>query len=375
MSEWFSVLAVFWALWALDGVKLGRVRLFSLGGLGPRWRIRYSRWSRPGLLPFGARVQMADVPLALSPAGVCNVPVGAAGRPTQPPAAPKAWRWAEVRDVGVAQGWIFINGQRFCADSGHVTAPQLLALAGLAPDRREGRIRRLVGRWFRVDHLRRRLQVLRRRTRLAAALNSASLAGFAGITIYIGADVASHLSPQWSTAIANALPVILIALLLLHVAAMISAWRAARRLRPVGLTKRGANLFSAALLPPQAMRLRTLLAEGYFPAQHPLAAILAFGGATDRAAWAFHAIADRRWPLLAPGDALGRDITQWFGSVLDAELGPRLAAAGVSTESLLAAPVADAPASCSYCPRCRDQFVAGSTTCPHGIALQPVRRS
>ena len=63
-------------------------------------------------------------------------------------------------------------------------------------------------------------------------------------------------------------------------------------------------------------------------------------------------------------------ITTWFGRALREKLEVALARAGIAVDPLFAAPAAANRKSFSYCPRCRDQFVAGCTTCPHGIVLE-----
>ena len=379
MSEWVSVLAVFWLLWAADGVRLGPRRVFSFVA-GP-WRRRtarsaYSRLSVPGVSPLGWRMTAADVPVALSPAGVSNEPAGAAGRPVETPPRVLAWRWEDVRETAVAQGSIFVNGERFCADTGHVSAPQLLALARLAPAARDKKIRALISRWFRIANLRRRQRVLLARTRTLAALNTIAWTVLAGLTVYVAGDVAARLPARWSATLADALPALLLGVLGLHLAATVMAFRVVRRLRPVTAEKRRANLLSALLLPPQALRLRALLGEGFFPPQHPLAVALSVGRPDARTEAAFHVLADLRWPLRGQASpALAHDIAAWFRAELEREIVPRLAAAGVAVDALLAPPEPDAPASCSYCPRCRDQFVAGPAACPHGVPLRPLGRS
>src|SRR5262249_25387935 len=118
MSEWASVLIVFWVVWALDGVRVGRQRTFAMvGGVCARGRgvrVGFSRLSMPGVSPAAWRATLPDVPLTLSPIGVSNRPAGSAGRPAEGPALAQAWRWEEVREVGVARGAIYINGVHFC---------------------------------------------------------------------------------------------------------------------------------------------------------------------------------------------------------------------------------------------------------------------
>lgn len=378
MSEWISVIAVFWILWAIDGVKITPRAMFTVVG-GGWWRaggVAFRRVSWPGWWPARWRVMVTDVPLTLSPAGVCNRPAGSAGRPTEAPVRAQTWRWEEVRDVGLAKGWIYINGARFCPDTGHVTAPQLLGLAPLAVGLREKRIRELLGRWFRPAHVRRRAQVLAGRTRVVAGLNLVFLAGCGLLSVFAAGVIASRLSDGSVERVATILPWFLLGMVAVHFGAVIAAWRLVRRLKAVAPEKRRTNLLSALLMPPQAMRLRALLGDGFFPPQHPLAVIVAWGGERAKAAWAFNAIADLRWPIGTGDDSpLAGEITGWFRAELEVRVEAMLRRANLGSETLLAAPPADAPGSCSYCPRCRDQFVGGVQRCPHGVALCPVRRS
>ena len=377
MSEWISVIAVFWILWVIDGARLAARAIFSV--VGGRWwrvgRVAFGRLSRPDWWPWGWRVTMTDVPLTLSPVGVCNRSAGSAGRPTDAPVRAQAWRWEEIRDVGVAKGWLYVNGARFCAATGHVSAPQLLALARLPAMAREKRIRVLIGRWFRPAHLRRRARVVEGRTQSVMILNVILLASCVLLSVFAAGVIASRLSDRSVERVATILPWFLLGVAAVHFGAVIVAWRLVRRLKPMAAEKRRTNLFSALLMPPQAMRLRALLGDGFFPAQHPLAVIVAFGGERAKAAWAFNVVADLRWPIGVGDDSpLAREIAGWFRAELEVRIAALMGRANLTTEALLAPPVADAAASCTYCPRCGDQFVAGRTVCPHGVELRPLRR-
>jgi hypothetical protein len=375
MAEWASVLAVFWVLWALDGVRLGARRVFTIvaGARRGRSRINYNRVSWPGLWPASWRIVVADVPLSFSPAGVCNRIAGAAGRPAETPTRVLAWRWEEIREVGVARGWIYVNGARFCADTGHLRASELLSWARLAPAAREPAMRTRLNQWFRPVHLRRRARVLVGRTVMPVVLNTLALVTFSILTGYVLGEVASRLPTEMSTAIGRALPWALPGLFALHVAAVVLTWRALRRVKPVRPEKRASTLFSALLLPPQALRLRAVAGEGFFPAQHPLACVAAFGDARARERAAFDVLADLRWPIGDLDDGpLGRDVLAWFSAELEQRV---LATSGFAVETLLAPPQPDAATSYAYCPRCRAQFIAGSTHCPQGVALRALRGS
>ncbi|WP_414663492.1 hypothetical protein [Horticoccus sp. 23ND18S-11] len=376
MSEWMTVLAVFWALWALDGARLRPRSGFTVVGGCGRWRRAFQgKISLPGFWPGSWRVQLDDVPVAISPVGVSNRPAGSIGRPDERPARIVAWRWAEIREVGVARGWIFINGARFCPDTGHVTAPELIALARLAPAERDPRIAGVIARWFRPEHLRRRLRVLVARTAVPVQFNAIVFLGMVGITVYVVGDLASRLPERASTLLAEWLPWMMLGLFAAHVAAVVFAWRAVRRLKPVTAQKRTSTLLSALLLPPQALRLRALAGEGFFPVQHGAAGMVAAGSGRAVCAAAFNALADLRWPARVEDEpAVAREIDAWFRGALEARLTALLAAAGISTEALLAPPEPDSPASCRYCPRCRDQFNDERGQCPNGVPLCPLAR-
>jgi hypothetical protein len=374
MSEWTSVVAVFWVLWAVDGARFGPRRIFTIVGnwRGRRGRIGYSRLSLPGVSPGSWRFAVSDVPLSISPRGLCNVPVGSSGRPAESPSIVQAWRWDEVREVGVANGSIYVNGARFCADTGHVSARQLLALAGLEPAARTRRIEAIIRGWFRMTHLRRRGRVLTARTFTPALLNAMVVVVVATLSVYVVGDFSERLAPRASHLIAQALPGVIGGTFTLHLAAVIVSWRTLRRLRPVGPQKRGGALFSALLLPPQGLRLRALLGDGFFPAQHPLAGVVAFGSQRACEEHAFHTLADLRWPVALPEDEtqIVRDVIAWFRDALEPEVVRAFKTRGLAVKTLLAPPARDLPTSCSYCPRCRDQFVAGPQMCPHGVTLQ-----
>jgi hypothetical protein len=375
MTEWASVLLTFWALWLIDGLKLPPAERFGVAGRGQRARFAHGRLLWPAWLPGGWRTTVADVPFALSPRGICNRPVGAAGRPVEAPLAATAWAWEDIRETGVDGGWITINGRRFSRDTGHLRASQILGLARMAEPLRTPRVAWWIQRWVRPAHLRRRVRVLDARTDGAVALNEMFFGTAVVVTVYLAANGATRLPVAWADLIARSLPLLIGWLLLLHFVAVLLAWRAVRRLKAAGEDKRGVALFSAGLLPPQALRLRGLAGEGYFPAQHPLAHALAFARPPELARLAFQTLGDLRWPVGAQDDSeLAREIAAWHRGALGACLAPLLAAAGVKEAELFEAPRADGPASCQYCPRCGSQFVTAEARCPHGVGLLPVRR-
>lgn len=375
MSEWVSVLAVFWVLWAIDGIRLLPAEQFGLHGRRWRARFSYARWLLPGWWPTAWRATVADIPFALSPAGICNRPAGSAGRPAETPWQAQAWAWSEIRTVEAKDGWLLVNGGRFCRDTGHLWAGQLLKLAQLDTPARAQRIDLWLQRWLRPAHLRRRVKVLRRRTATAAMLNALFLGLAAVITVYLAGNFSERLPARWSEAVAKLLPLLAGYLALLHVMALGFMWGAGRRLKAVNVDKRASALFSAALLPPQALRLRALVGEAFLPPQHPLAYAVAFARPRELAELAFHTLGDLRWPMGGQDDPpLAQEISAWFRVELAQRLRPLLHAAGVNEAALFAAPIADGSGGCAYCPRCRSQFVHPAALCPHGVALQTVAK-
>ncbi|MCC5022798.1 MAG: hypothetical protein J6386_08370 [Candidatus Synoicihabitans palmerolidicus] len=102
--------------------------------------MRYGTWSMFSAWPFGWRLRAHDVPVALSPEGVTNLPVGAAARPMPMPLSVQAWRWEDLTQIENRRGWIWFNGHRFTPATGHVSAKFLRELAATPPSERDQRI-------------------------------------------------------------------------------------------------------------------------------------------------------------------------------------------------------------------------------------------
>ena len=316
-----------------------------------------------------------DLPLAFSPTGVVNWPAGAVARPVATPDELQAWRWGEIRQIEEKDGWLAINGRRFCPATGHVTAAELLALAvALGPLDAGGRaaaLRAILRGWLRPAHLRRRALVLRARTGGVMIFNVAVLLGCAVLSIWFLGGL-KEATADWVTA---RLEMLLLWLALMHLWGMGLAWWARRRLRQImrqpDLAKNA--VLGAVLFPPQALRFRATLGAGWFPPSHPVACALAFAPPAARDRLVFNLLADLRWPLAPSGGGpLAGEILGWFRTALGGELDELLAREGVEAKALLAAPVPDGPASCAYCPRCQSQFTGAAATCPHGVPLQPL---
>lgn len=375
MSEWAPVLAAFWLFWLLDGVRLPSHAAWAFlahraGGAARAW---FGHLHAASPSPLGWRSLAPDIPFALSPAGLANRPVGAAGRPAEAPTVAQALRWEDVREVSVARGWLRVNGRRFCAHTPHVNLADLRQLVAMDPAARAARIEWLLQRWLRPAHLRRRRRALLAHTRVAAACNATALALLAALTVYLVGDLAARLPAGWAERLSRTLPLGFGYLGLLHVLALFSLSRLRQRHPWPGTTAKDSPLLVAALFPPQALRLRSLAVEKAQPPQHPLACALAFGRPEVARELAFNVVADLRWPLGAGRDEpLATEIAAWHRARLAPRVQELLARHGIAMAELLAAPAPDGPASCAYCPRCRAQFVAAGGRCPHGVALAPL---
>ncbi len=381
MSEWLPLLGVFWVLYLVDGLKILRRPRFSFvswwGGRGTT--VNHGRAHGLAPLPGGWRAWADDLPWAFSPVGLCNEPIGSAGRPVDIPAGVVAWRWEDIREMRIQSGWLWVNGQPFAPATPHFSLEELRQLAArcaaLPPAARAELLRGLLRRWLRPAHLRRRAAVWRGRTGQLALLNATVFAFIAALTVYLLFDLSRYLPDSIAQRFAHALPWMLGYAAVLHGLAIVLAWRAHRRLPPERRALRGSQLFAAALLPPQALHLRALLGEAWFPPMHPLACTVALASPDAVRVFAFQTLADLRWPLppSRPRSAVAADIANWFRTELTNDVEAMLRAAGLVPAELLTPPAPDYPTSCAYCPRCRDQFVAGHTTCPRGISLLPLK--
>lgn len=388
MSEWWTVLAIFWIAYLLDGIRRRNAPLTIVRRTAP-WPalLRHAPLHLPPPAPWTWRACADDPPAALSPDGLCNQPLATAARPADRAPFTAVWRWEQIDTVAEKDGWLVVNGKLFAPAAAAWPAAELLALAGeLKPLDRAARapvLRRRLDQRFRPAHWRRRLAVLRRRTGSCARLNTAALAAFAAVSAIVvfapPADAFGEV-PRVFSLLSPLLLCALLAYLAGIAAALVAARRLRRWLRP-GATR---AIISAAFFPPQGLRWRRLLTDLAHPAPHPLLLALAAPGRELRRTTAFDSLADARWPLplpelaRGPGDsraelfAAAAEIRVWHAAEFERRFRAAFAREEFTAESLLAPPAADNAACVAYCPRCRSQFVRREGRCPHRIALQPL---
>ena len=385
MSDWPLVIAVFWAAYLLDGLRRSpRARSAIVRAFPGQAVVRHVpvQWLPP--LPWAWRFWADDPPIALSPEGICNQPVGTAGRPAEPAVFTAVWRWEEIETVNERDGWILVNGRPFCpATAAHPAAElERLAAALRSEDMatRASRLRRELALVFRPAHWARRQLLVRRVSRWPVAANTLALLALAGVSpfalptgVLLNKDIAERL--------VRFVPGVAAIGALAFVAGVVLAVMAARRLRrwiEPGTVK---AILVASLFPPQGLRWRRVLTDAMRPAPHPLLAATAGVGRKARSELAFATLADLRWPLPLPmrGDterlAAAARIREWYADELEVRvLRPWLTEIVLDGDELLAAPAPDGAASCAYCPRCRSQFTRMDGVCPRGIALLPLKR-
>lgn len=381
MSDPTLLAVVFWAFFLLDGAQIGRCARFSFVSWfgGRRARPAHRRWHVYSPWPGGWRTRADDLPFSFAPSGLCNWPAGSAARPAATPETVQAWRWEEITEVQERAGRLLINGQDFCPATPHLSADGVRALAAacgpLSPDARARLLRTRLRLWLRPAHLRRRALVLRARTQTLATANALALLVLAAITAGWLGFLPELIGTGPAARLASALPLAVAYLICLHVGAVALAWRARTRLQRLDPHRPPSKnpLPGVLFFPPQALHLRALLGEDWFPASHPAAAALALAPLPARDEIVFNVLADLRWPLSPPGAGpLASEILGNFRAELEHEIGLLLCRARLDPARLLAPPKPDGPQSRTYCPRCGAQFVTEKGTCPRGVPLRPL---
>jgi hypothetical protein len=378
MTEWWLIIAFFWAWLLADCVKISRRARF---GLSAGWGFRRSRIHRGHALPswplpISWQAVTEDCPYSFSPDGICNVPVGSAARGESDHAPATAWPWEDIAEITQKRGRLFINGRDFCAATIFADANQLRALVShccaLTPDARAAFLRSEIAEQFRPTHLKRQTKIFLSRTRDIAMLGLFNFCLAALATVYLLIDGPALVGDNWAARIAAALPLLGGYFAVVHVATIIFAWKAHRRLLPKKSEERVRLVLNAFMLPPHALRLRAQMAASWFPPQHVLSWLVAVGRSNDLARLARATLADIWWPVMppnTPADSPVHLIATWMRGEIRPHLERLAVQAGLNLDALLRAPEPDGPASCLYCPRCLDQFTRADARCPRGVKL------
>lgn len=379
-SEWWPILAVFWGLYLADGLRGGRRdRLYIQQGRGvrnPAAHIAQSSWFFTPPVPSAWLIVAEDLPASLAPEGLTNWPSVSASRPPPLPDHVASFRWEEIQNVEESLGWLFINGRRFAPATSSLPAASLHSLARelarLDSTARAVRLRAWQTARFASARLARHLRAVLARSRGISILNTIQTGLLAALTAYLLLDGPARVPQAASDALADAMPAFLAACAALHLTAVTWFFRLHRRLHPRAGSERASLVFTALLVPAQALRLRLQLTARLGAGLHPLA--IAFACARPNAQHALTAatLRDLRWPRLPdtlPPDVvrLVRTSSALMEPILLAALARR--SSPLSADALLAPPARLSSDACAYCPRCGDEFTRADSRCPHGIPL------
>lgn len=376
MSDGLLIVSAFWIWWFADALRWRREPVvqatrgrFSFRGVArTRWRLR-------ALMPWSWSVEVREPEFTLSPEGISNRVVGVWHRPAPGPETERYFTWEEVRTIADKGSMIWVNEQPFCRRSpgfgGEQLAREVEAFRKLSPRDREARAGRLTASLFETAAAGRALRRFEARTRLVAWAATLSAALWSGSTVLFGARLGLWPDPlPAGVPAARALTMTVAASAAAHLATLVFTWLAHRRLAPTAASQRRALLFNVALVPAQALRLRTHLAQ-LLPLTplHSLAWVRLFASRPAFLTAAQDTVRDLQYPCGGPLDPALRWATQHQGRLLTAWLQRE----NLSPTLFLATPEPQSQRSCLYCPRCHSQFEDAHAHCPHGIPLKPLR--
>ena len=405
MAEWGAVVARVWALYLADGMGAGRRERLYLSAWRGGWRWRFWRrgpgparaasltqasWFFAPAWPWSYTLATEDLPVGLTVEGLANRPRASTTRPAFRPNIPRAVKWEDMGEIATSGGWLTLDGRRFAPATEALDAHELRRLAArLRPLPAAGRAAEIAAwhtRRFSVTRARRRFVVALGRTRGLAVLNTVQTAGWVALSVGLLAEFFSPVSPTGEIDPWRQLGtpqgswwILVAALALTHGLAVWEAWSLHRRLHPERKEERGNLVFSALLLPPQALRLRAALMRPLARGLAPLAGALAAGTPETAREAAAATWRDVLYPArpenLPPFFAtLGDEAAGLARPAVERSLAQATASglAGVTPAELDAAPAHFARGVCAYCPRCGDGFARADGVCPQGVVLKPV---
>ena len=335
MEEWWSVVAVFWALYLADCLGGGRRERLWLAswrrgygrGLAPRpdhapapaagreagreagrgksrqgrkaarasaprpapvpvlrrfATLTQSRWYFAPPWPWAWVLALDDSPLSLAPEGVGNWPSASSARPPGTPDALRAVRWEDMGKIsGGVNSPLRIDGRPIAPANAALDSVGLRELAErLRPLESAARGREIAAwqaRWFSPTRARRRLLVGLGRTRWLAVFNTLQWLGWIALSAGLLGEFFNPETVLTEGVRGSPWWALVFWLVLAHFLAVGEAWRVHRRLWPKRGEERTGLVFAALFLPAQALRLRAAILKPAARGLSPLAAVLAAG--------------------------------------------------------------------------------------------------
>lgn len=346
-----------------------------------RWRVAFPSGlfgsRRLGMLagnpvpPLGTTLLCQPWPFSVSPAGIyayAALTVHPEGRPDQDG---RYLPWTEVRNVSVREKRVLVNGAEvFKADSPVQAlgwAVLISALSKLPEDRRAGAIEHTLGRSLDAGEVLRRVEEYRDRSRW---LRRAGVALFAHLFVLTPAVAFTvGLLAAWAHLLGGAVVLMGATALLLN--------RAYRSLYPDADTERLVAASLAATVPMISIRAVDYLSRPLLAGCHPVAAARALLAPDDLRAFLRRVLLDARQPIrpeCPSGDEAVRATEMWFRGHLRRALERFASESGIDPDEVSRPPAAQGPTSRTYCPRCGNQFVLESGSCPDcgGMPLSPL---
>jgi hypothetical protein len=375
LSDLLLVLGVIYALECLVWLPLGALAFVSAWGRS--WRVQQpSAWAgniRGGFVlpnplpPLGAVVYGRQLPLSVSPDGVCFWNPACPNGSRRPLLSPRWAPFAEISSIAVAGKKVLINGQPFCHAGSESYAAFLVQnlrrLQAASPPQRVDLIQGLFAQQLNTSLIAARWQEASRRANMLRLLANVLLVSIFVVVPLLG----------WQFGVRRLLWPLLAGVLLQTVTVTVLYWRAHKALVPAAAEERFTWALTMLLAVPTAMRAHDLLLLRAFEHFHPLAL-----GSTLLSPQNFESLAralfwDLHYPIepLCPsGTPNAQAAVAWSHATWRKTVDAFLQERGLPLERWLAPPTPTEPAHRSYCPRCRTQFVLAEGTCADCGGLQ-----
>jgi hypothetical protein len=255
---------------------------------------------------------------------------------------------------------VLVNGEPFVETGSELLSRRvamfLMALKELPPGEREAALRAGLRGLFDEAEITRRLDSLRRESRVCA---------WAGLALFVHLFVACPIVVV-SRGLSGTWPWLLIPALFLQAAIVVAFVVAHRRLYPRETGALWSAALGMALLPPAAIRAVDHLSREIVATRHPLGVSRALCGEKAADSFALAVLRDLRHPIIpvCPLEGPAARSEAWHRAELLREANALIARTGSAGRPVECAPDPESSASRSYCPRCLCQYVTGQGTCP-----------
>ncbi len=371
MRELFDLLLLLAAIYGLEclsWVPIGALALTKWWGRN--WRVRQPPlWSgnvHGGFLlanplpPLGTIIYGRQLPLSLSPQGVCAWNPACLNGSRRPP-QPASWvPFADMHEVVAMGKKVLINRRPFFGVSSEAYAAFLAEtirqLHQVPPERRADKIRAVFAGQLDARRIKARWDEASERVRILRGLANALL-----FSAFLAVPVLA-----WQFGLRRLLWALVGGVLVQTVTLTILYHRAHKALMPAANEERFTWALTMLLAAPTAMRAHDLLVVRAFEQFHPLALAQVLAAPHEFESLSQGILLDLHYPMepLCPsGSTEARAAVAWSHAAWREAVEDFLRTSGLALERFLAPPARSEPGHLSYCPRCRTQFVVAEGTC------------